>query len=162
MPAKTNAVRLLDQLGIRYELREYAVDPEDLAAESVAAKIGLPAAQVFKTLVARGERNGVVMAVVPGDQELDLKALAAAAGERKIALVPVKELQGLTGYIRGGVTALASKREYPVFVDETVELFDVVSISGGVRGLQILLSPADYLRASKASVAGLSHPKKLA
>lgn len=162
MPAKTNAVRLLDQLGIRYELREYAVDPEDLAAESVAAKIGLPAAQVFKTLVARGERNGVVMAVVPGDQELDLKALAAAAGERKIALVPVKELQGLTGYIRGGVTALASKREYPVFVDETVELFDVVSISAGVRGLQILLSPADYLRASKASVAGLSQPKKLA
>lgn len=162
MPAKTNAVRLLDQLGIRYELREYAVDPEDLAAESVAAKIGLPAAQVFKTLVARGERNGVVMAVVPGDQELDLKALAAAAGERKIALVPVKELQGLTGYIRGGVTALASKREYPVFVDETVELFDVVSISAGVRGLQILLSPPDYLRASKASVAGLSQPKKLA
>ncbi len=162
MPAKTNAARLLDQLGIRYELREYAVDPEDLAADSVAAKIGLPAAQVFKTLVARGERNGVVMAVVPGDQELDLKALAAAAGERKIALVPVKELQGLTGYIRGGVTALASKREYPVFVDETVELFDVVSISAGVRGLQILLSPADYLRASKASVAGLSQPKKLA
>lgn len=162
MPAKTNAARLLDQLGIRYELREYAVDTEDLAAESVAAKIGLPAAQVFKTLVARGERNGVVMAVVPGDQELDLKALAAAAGERKIALVPVKELQGLTGYIRGGVTALASKREYPVFVDETVELFDVVSISAGVRGLQILLSPADYLRASKASVVGLSQPKKLA
>lgn len=162
MPAKTNAARLLDQLGIRYELREYEVDPDDLAAESVAAKIGLPAEQVFKTLVARGERNGVVMAAIPGDQELDLKALAAAAGERKIALVPVKELQNLTGYIRGGVTALASKREYPVFVDETVELFDVISISAGMRGLQILLSPADYLRASKASVAALSQPKKLA
>lgn len=115
MSAKTNAARLLDQLGIRYELREYQVDPNDLAAETVAAKIGLPAEQVFKTLVARGERNGVCMAVVPGDQELDVKALAAAAGEKKIELVPVKELQGLTGYIRGGVTALAAKRDYPGF-----------------------------------------------
>jgi len=159
MPAKTNAARLLDQLGIHYELREYEVDPEDLAAETVAAKIGMPAEQVFKTLVARGERNGVVMAVIPGDQELDLKALAAVAGERKIALVPVKELQALTGYIRGGVTALASKREYPIFVDETVELFDVISISAGMRGLQILLAPSDYLRATKARVTALSHPK---
>ncbi len=162
MSAKTNAARLLDQLGIRYEVREYEVDPEDLAAESVAAKIGLPAEQVFKTLVARGERNGVVMAVIPGDHELDLKAPAVAAGERKIALVPVKELQGLTGFIRGGVTALGSKRDYPVFVDETVELFDVISISAGMRGLQILIAPADYLRATKATVAALSHPKKMA
>ncbi len=159
MPAKTNAARLLDQLGIRYELREYEVDPEDLAAESVAAKIGLPAEQVFKTLLVRGEQNGVVMAVIPGDQELDLKALAAAAGERKVALVPMKELRALTGYIRGGVTALASRREYPVFVDEMVELFDVISISAGVRGLQILIAPADYIRATKASAAPLSQPK---
>src|ERR1700751_2619246 len=107
MAAKTNAVRLLDQLGIAYELREYEVDPEDLAAETVAAKIGLPPEQVFKTLVARGDRNGICMAAIPGDQELDLKALASAAGERKIQLVPMKELQALTGYIRGGVTALA-------------------------------------------------------
>ena len=106
MAQKTNAARLLDQLGIRYELRGYEVDPDDLAAETVAAKIGLPAEQVFKTLVARGDRNGICMAVVPGDQELDLKALASAAGERKIQLVPVKELQALTGYVRGGVTAL--------------------------------------------------------
>src|SRR5215472_8806809 len=159
---KTNAVRLLESLGVSYELREYDVDPEDLAAERVAAKIGLPAEQVFKTLVARGERNGVVMAVIPGDQELDLKALATAAGERKIALVPVKELQGLTGYIRGGVTALGAKRDYPVFVDETVELFDVISISAGMRGLQILIAPADYLRATKATIAALSQPKKMA
>ena len=161
MSAKTNAARLLDQLGIVYELREYEVDPEDLAAESVAAKIGLPAEQVFKTLVARGERNGVVMAVIPGDQELDLKALAVAAGERKIALVPVKELQSLTGYIRGGVTALGAKRDYPVFVDETVELFDLISISAGMRGLQILIAPSDYLRATKATVGALSQPKKM-
>ena len=142
--SKTNAVRLLDRLGIGYELRAYEVDPGDLAAETVAAKIGLPPEQVFKTLVARGDRsrdrsqdrNGMCMAVIPGDQELNLKALAAAAGERKIQLVPVKELQALTGYIRGGVTALAAKRDFPVFVDETIELFDVVSISAGVRGLR--------------------------
>jgi Cys-tRNA(Pro)/Cys-tRNA(Cys) deacylase len=161
---KTNAARLLDQMGIRYELREYDVDPEDLAAETVAAKIGLPPEQVFKTLVARVEgksdRNGIVMAVIPGDQELNLKALATAAGERKIQLVPVKELQALTGYIRGGVTALAAKRDFPVYVDETVELFDVVSISAGVRGLQILIAPADYLRATHGIIAALGQPKK--
>jgi Cys-tRNA(Pro)/Cys-tRNA(Cys) deacylase len=161
---KTNAARLLDRLGIRYELREYDVDPNDLAAETVAAKIGLPPEQVFKTLVARvegkGDRNGICMAVIPGDQELNLKALAAAAGERKIQLVPVKELQALTGYIRGGVTALAAKRDFPVYVDETIELFDVVSISAGIRGLQILIAPGDYLRATKGTIAALGHPKK--
>ena len=161
---KTNAARLLDQLRIGYELRAYEVDPEDLAAETVAAKIGLPPGQVFKTLVARpvGSKDwhGIVMAVVPGDQELDLKALAAAAGEKKMELVPVKELQALTGYIRGGVTALAARRDYPVFVDETIELFDVVSISAGMRGLQILIAPADYLRATKGTVAALGQLKK--
>jgi len=147
-------------MGINYELREYEVDPEDLAAETVAAKIGLPPEQVFKTLVARGERNGIVMAVISGDQELNLKALAAAAGERKILLVPVKELQTLTGYIRGGVTALAARRDFPVYVDETIELFDVVSISAGVRGLQILIAPTDYLRATNGQLAELAEPKK--
>jgi Cys-tRNA(Pro)/Cys-tRNA(Cys) deacylase len=156
---KTNAARLLDQLGIHYELREYEVDPEDLAAETVATKIGLPAEQVFKTLVARGDRKGVCMAVIPGDQELDLKALASAAGEKKIQLVAVKELQGLTGYIRGGVTALGAKREFPVYVDETVELFDLISISAGVRGLQILIGPDDYLRATRGTVAALAQAK---
>jgi len=160
---KTNAARLLDQMGIQYDLRAYEVDPEDLAAETVAAKIGLPAEQVFKTLVARPsgskDRDGVVMAVIPGDQELDLKALAKAAGEKNIQLVPVKELQALTGYIRGGVTALAAKREYPVFVDETIELFDVISISAGMRGLQILIAPADYLRATKGMIGALGQPK---
>ncbi|HXB98893.1 MAG TPA: Cys-tRNA(Pro) deacylase [Terriglobales bacterium] len=161
---KTNAVRLLDQMGIHYELREYEVDPDDLTAETVAAKISLPPGQVFKTLVGhadpRKDRNGIVMAAIPGDQELNLKALAVAAGERKIQLVLVKELQALTGYVRGGVTALAVKRDYPVFVDETIELFDVISISAGVRGLQILLAPVDYLQATKATIAALGQPKK--
>ncbi len=156
---KTNAARLLDSMGIRYELREYAVDPEDLAAESVAAKIGLPAEQVFKTLVLRGDRNGVCLAVVPGDAEVDEKALAKLTGDRRIEMVPLKEVQGLTGYIRGGVTALAGKREYPVYADETVELFDTISISAGVRGTQILLSPGEYLRAVKGTTGAIAREK---
>lgn len=159
MPQKTNAVRLLDQLKVRYELREYDVDPDDLAAETVAAKIGLPAGQVFKTLVARGDHHGISMAVIPGNSELDLKGLATATGDRKIQLVSVKEIQGLTGYIRGGVTALAGKKDYPVYADETIELFDVISVSAGVRGLQIVLAPADYLRATGATVAALAQSK---
>src|SRR6185295_5102341 len=156
MPHKTNAVRLLDQLSIDYELREYEVDESDLSAESVAAKVGLPPEQVFKTLVARGDRNGVCLAVVPGNAELNLKSLAALTADRKIVLVPMKELLGLTGYIRGGVTALAAKKDYPVYVDETIELFDVVSVSAGARGTQILIAPADYLRAVKGTVGGIA------
>jgi Cys-tRNA(Pro)/Cys-tRNA(Cys) deacylase len=157
---KTNAVRLLDQLGIRYELREYEVDPEDLAAETVAAKVGLPPEQVFKTLLARGDRNGLCMAVIPGNTELDLKGLATISDNRKIQLVPVKELQPLTGYIRGGVTALAAKKDYPVYVDETVELFDVISVSAGIRGMQILLAPPDYLKAIQGTVAAIAYAKQ--
>ena len=156
---KTNAARALDSLGIKYELREYEVDPNDLAAESVAAKIGLPAEQVFKTLVMRGDRNGVCLAVVAGDAEVDEKALARLAGDRRVEIVPLKEVQGLTGYIRGGVTALAGKREYPVYVDETIELFDVISISAGVRGTQMLLAPSDYLRAVKGVVGAIAREK---
>lgn len=159
MPHKTNAVRALDQLGISYELREYSVDENDLAAESVAQKIGLPPEQVFKTLVAEGDRNGICMAVIPANSELDLKALATASGNRKIQLVAVKDLQSLTGYIRGGVTALAAKKDYPVFVDEMIEVHDIVSVSAGVRGMQILLKPADYLRAAKAVTASLARDK---
>jgi Cys-tRNA(Pro)/Cys-tRNA(Cys) deacylase len=144
---KTNAARQLEQLGIRYELREYEVDPERLDAETVAAQVGLPPEQVFKTLVARGDRTGVVIAVVPGDAELDGKALAKMTGDRRVEVVPLREVQPLTGYIRGGVTALGLRRGYPVYVDETAELFDVISVSAGVRGTQILLAPSDYLRA---------------
>jgi len=161
MPSKTNAVRLLDQMGIDYELREYEVDLEDLTAESVAAKVGLPPEQVFKTLVARGDRSGICMAVIPGDTEVNLKALANAAGDRKIHLVPMKELFELTGYIRGGVTAFAGKKDYPVFVDETVELFDLISVSAGTRGLQILLKPKDYLRVTRGTIAAIGDQKKM-
>lgn len=156
---KTNAARLLDTLGIAYSLRDYEVDLEDLSAETVAAKVGMPPEQVFKTLVARGDRTGVMMAVVPGNGELDLKALAKVSGDRKVDTVPLKELQPLTGYIRGGVTAIGGKKEYPVYVDETLELFDVVSVSAGVRGTQILLAPADYLRVTKGKVGPISRDK---
>jgi Cys-tRNA(Pro)/Cys-tRNA(Cys) deacylase len=159
MTQKTNAVRFLDQMGIRYELREYEVDPDDLAAEAVAAKVGLPPAQLFKTLVAQGDRYGICMAAIPSDMELDLKALAAASGDRKIHLVPVKELQKLTGYIRGGVTVLAAKKPYRLFADNSIERFELISISAGLRGLQILLAPADYLRAAKATLAAIAVSK---
>jgi Cys-tRNA(Pro)/Cys-tRNA(Cys) deacylase len=150
---------LLDQLGIHYELREYEVDPDDLAAETVARKVGLPAEQVFKTLVARGDRNGVCLAVIPGNCELDPKALAHLSGDRRVEMVPLKEVQPLTGYIRGGVTALAGKKDYPVYADETIELFDVISISAGARGTQVLLAPADYLRITGARLGPIAREK---
>lgn len=157
--SKTNAARILDQLNIRYELREYEVDPEDLAAETVAARIGMPPEQVFKTLVVRGERNGIALAVIPGNYELDFKSLAQAIGDKKVEMVHLKEVQPLTGYIRGGVTALGCKKDYPVVVDETVILWDQISISAGQRGTQIILSPDDYIKATNATVAEIAKEK---
>lgn len=157
--SKTNAVRILEQLGIRFELREYEVDPNDLAAETVAAKIGLPPEQVFKTLVARGDRNGVCLAVIPGNAMLDLKALAKATRDRKTDTVSLNEVLPLTGYVRGGVTALACKKDYPVYVDETAILWDVISISAGQRGIQILLAPDDYVRAVNGAYVPIAKEK---
>ncbi len=156
---KTNAVRMLDGLGIRYEIREYDVDPQALDAETVARKINMPPEQVFKTLVARGDRNGVCLAVVPANSELDEKALARLTGDRKVEVVSLKEVQPLTGYIRGGVTALACKRDYPVYVDETAELFDLIAVSAGVRGAQIVLAPPDYLAATHATTGPIARNK---
>jgi len=156
---KTNAARVLDTLGIHYELRTYEVDVEDLSAESVAAKVMLPAEQVWKTLVARGDRRGVCLAVLPGSSSLDLKALARLSGNSSTETVALKEVLPLTGYIRGGVTALACKKDYPVYVDEVIQLFDVVSVSAGVRGTQIILAPDDYLRAVRATVGAIARDK---
>ena len=158
--AKTNAVRVLEGMGIGFELREYEVDPEDLSAETVAAKIGFPLGQTFKTLVARGDRHGVCLAVIPGDAALDLKALAKATGDRKVDTVPLKEVQPLTGYIRGGVTALAGKRDYPVVIDEYAQLYDRISVSAGVRGMQILLAPEDYRKAVNGTYAPIAKDKE--
>jgi Cys-tRNA(Pro)/Cys-tRNA(Cys) deacylase len=155
-PSKTNAVRLLDSLGISYELRAYEVDPEDLTAISVARKIGLPPEQVFKTLLSHTNTGEHLFAVIPGDAELDLKKLAHAAGAKKAELASLKDVEPLTGYIRGGVTIMGAKKPFPAFADETIELFDVISVSAGQRGLQVILSPADYLRASEATLADLT------
>jgi Cys-tRNA(Pro)/Cys-tRNA(Cys) deacylase len=156
---KTNATRILDKLSIAYELREYEVDPDDLRAEKVAAAIGMPIEQVFKTLAVRGEHRGVMLAVVPGDAELDLKALARLAGDKSAEMLPLKEVQPATGYIRGGVTALACKKDYPVFADETLELFEKIAVSAGMRGLQIVLAPQDYLQMVKATVGNIVREK---
>jgi Cys-tRNA(Pro)/Cys-tRNA(Cys) deacylase len=156
---KTNAARILDALGVAYELREYPVGDDHLDAADVAARVGLPPEQVFKTLVARGDRHGVCLAVVPGNAHLDLKALARLSGDRRVETVPLKEVQPLTGYVRGGVTALACKRDYPVYLDETAELFDRISVSAGVRGTQIVLAPGDYARAARATVGPIARDK---
>jgi len=156
---KTNAARLLDRLGISYELRAYEVDPDDLSAETVAGKVGLDASQVFKTLVFRGDRHGVGLAVVPGDSELDPKGLARLTGDRKTEVVALKEVRPLTGQQRGGVTALASKKRFAVYADETIELFDEIAISAGIRGTQIILAPKAYLRAVDATVGAIAREK---
>lgn len=155
---KTNACRLLDALQIRYETREYEVDPDDLSGQTVAMKIGLPPVQVFKTLLCRVDQQGIVFAVLSVADELDFKKLAAAAGGHRAELVSIKEVQPLTGYIRGGVTVFASKKPFPVFADESIQLFDVISVSAGTRGMQIVLRPADYLRAAEATLVDLTRP----
>lgn len=147
---KTNGARFLEGLGIGFELLEYDVDPEDLSAVTVAKKIGMPPEQVFKTLLTTDGRGDYVFAVVPGDAELDFKKLARAAGLRKAEMASLKDVQPLTGYIRGGVTIFGAKKAYPVYVDETVILFDKISVSAGTRGTQVILAPDDYLRAARA------------
>lgn len=153
---KTNAARILDGLSIPYRTQEYAVDPDDLTAQTVAAKIGMPVEQVFKTLLCRLNTGEYVFGVVPGCEELDLKRLAAAAGAKKAELASLKDVEPLTGYIRGGVTVMGAKKAYRAFVDETIELWPEISVSAGMRGMQILLAPADYLRASNATVADIT------
>jgi Cys-tRNA(Pro)/Cys-tRNA(Cys) deacylase len=158
-PKKTNACRALDALGVSYELRAYDFDESDLSAETVARKVGLPPPQVFKTLCVRADDQSILLAVLPGDQVLDLKALARAAGKKAVEPVALKELMTLTGYVRGGVTALACRKPYPVFVDESAVLFDVISVSAGQRGLQIFVHPERYVAAVAGHYAAIARPK---
>jgi len=147
---KTNGARFLENLNIPFELREYEVEPDDLSAITVAKKISMPPEQVFKTLLTTGGPHDFVFAVIPGDAELDFKKLARAASLRKAEMVSLKDVQPLTGYIRGGVTIFGAKKSFPVFVDETIVLFDKISVSAGTRGTQLILTPRDYLRAAAA------------
>lgn len=156
---KTNAVRVLDNLNIPYTLLQYEVNSDHLAAEVTAEKLGRPPEQVFKTLVVRGDRTGIHLAVIPGNYQLDLKALAQATGDRRVQPVALKEVQPLTGYIRGGVTAIACKKPYPVVVDEIAQVFDQICVSAGMRGLMIELAPDDYLRAVSGRYAPIAQEK---
>jgi Cys-tRNA(Pro)/Cys-tRNA(Cys) deacylase len=149
---KTNAARILDRLKISYSLREYAVDPDDLSAEAVAVKVQMPLAQTYKTLLCKGDRTGYHFAVIAGDRELNLKRLATAAGDRACEMAALREVQPVTGYVRGGVTVLGAKKPYPAFIDATVLELPLISVSGGMRGLQIIIAPRDYIKATSATV----------
>ena len=152
---KTNAARILDGLGISYEIKTYAVDENDLSAVHVAQISGLDIKMIFKTLTARGDKTGVIMAVIGGGDELDLKALAKASGNKSVELVALKELLPLTGYVRGGCSPLGAKKNFPVFLDERALTLEKISISAGQRGMQLVLSPKDLVTAVDATVANL-------
>lgn len=153
---KTNAARLLDALGVHYGVREYEVDESDLSAQTVAGKVGLPLEQVFKTLVVSGDRTGVMLAVVPGDAALDVDALAKISGNKRVGMIPLKDVQPITGYIRGGVSPLGTKKRFPVYLDETAILYPSIAISAGIRGMQILVAPDDLIRAVDGRLADLA------
>lgn len=155
-PAKTNACRILDELGLNYETVDYPVDEDELGAEAVARKMNMPLEQVFKTLVARGDRSGVLLVVVPGSSEVSLKKLATATSNKRVELVGLKEIQPLTGYVRGGVSPLGTWKKYPVIIDEIAEAFDRISVSAGVRGTQVVLRPGDLVAATGAQVCDVT------
>lgn len=155
-PKKTNAARLLDELGIAYELHEASYDEADLSAVSMARSLGVPVEEVFKTLVVRGDKTGVLEVCIPGAAELNLKELAAASGNKHVELVPLKEVQPLTGYIRGGCSPLAGKKQYPVFIDENAILQERIYVSAGHRGVQLRLAPDDLLRATEGVYADIA------
>jgi Cys-tRNA(Pro)/Cys-tRNA(Cys) deacylase len=154
--SKTNAARLLDSQGIPYELIPYRVDESDLSAASVAAELGQEIDRVFKTLVLRGDRTGVFVCVVPGSAEVDLKKAAGASGNKSAVMVHMKDILGLTGYIRGGCSPLGMKKRYPTFIDETCMLHDHIFVSAGIRGLQFRIGPDDLIRATGSEVCGLT------
>ncbi len=156
MVTKTIACRILDTLKIQYTLHEYDWDEEALDAVTVAEKVGISPSQIFKTLVLRGDKTGVVMACIPGDKELDLKAVANVSGNKKVEMVPVKDLQTLTGYIRGGVSPIGVKKKYPLYIDESIQGFNLVSISAGKRGVQVFINGIDLVGACEASLGYIS------
>lgn len=138
---KTNAMRLLEQAGIAFRIETYEFDEEHLSGEHVASQVSLPADQIFKTLVVRGDKQGIMVFCIPVTMELDLKKAAKAAGDKKIEMTHVKELLGLTGYIRGGCSPVGMKKKYPTWIDETAMLYDEIAVSAGVRGAQIIINP---------------------
>ena len=152
---KTNAARILDKLGIDYEIKTYEVDESDLSALHVAQVVGMDISTVFKTLVTRGDKTGIIMAVIGGGDEINLKLLAKASGNKSVEMIALKELLPLTGYVRGGCSPLGAKKNYPVFIDSKALNQEKISISAGQRGMQIILSPKDLVTAANATVANL-------
>ncbi len=155
MKAKTNACRILDSLGVSYSLKEYEGNPEELDAVSVAQKIGLPPGQVFKTLILTGDALKYFVVILPGDRELELKKTARLTGNKSCAMLPLQQLLPLTGYIRGGCSPIGMKKKFPTFLDSSAFLYDTISISPGVRGMQMLIAPADLQRAVDAEIVDL-------
>lgn len=153
---KTNAARLLDQAGISYELVPYIVDENDLSAIHIADQLNEPIEQVFKTLVLRGDKSGIFVCVVPGETEVDLKKAAKVSGNKNCDLVAMKELLGLTGYIRGGCSPVGMKKKYPTYIHETCILYDYIYVSGGVRGLQIKANPDDLVKVCDMEICELT------
>ena len=160
MTKKTNAVRILDRLKINYDLVEYAVDESDLSAVHLAETAGLPISQVFKTLVLEGDKNGNFVCIIPGGEEIDLKKTAIASSNKKTAMIKMKDLEPLTGYIRGGCSPLGMKKNFPVYIDEAAFKQSILFISAGVRGIQIRLSPDDLVKACGAKRATLTFESK--
>lgn len=152
---KTNAMRLLDAAGISYRVVEYEVDESDLSGVHVAQTIGQDPDQVFKTLVLKGERTGYLVCCIPVAEEVDLKKAARAAGDKKVELIPMKELLPVTGYIRGGCSPIGMKKQFPTYIEETAQLFDEIAVSGGQRGVQILIAPEDLRAYTDAQYVGL-------
>ncbi|TGE33980.1 Cys-tRNA(Pro) deacylase [Desulfosporosinus sp. Sb-LF] len=156
MAHKTNAARILDQNKVPYELKEYTVDESDLSAVNVAQKVGLPIEQVYKTIVARGDKTGVIVACIQGDHELHLKGIATLSGNKKVEVVSLKEVQPLTGYIRGGVSPIGMKKNYSVFMDTSINNHAKIAVSAGLRGLQLFLRPVDLISVTKAQLGVIS------
>lgn len=153
---KTNAARILDRMKINYIIKEYEVDEQDLSAQNVAGKVDMPLDQVFKTLVARGDKTGVLLACIPGAAELDLKELASASGNKKVEMVHLKEVLALTGYIRGGVSPIGTKKKYPVYLDSSASQWQEICVSAGLRGYQVVLNPADLVTAVDAQLCSVA------
>ena len=152
----TNTMRLLKQANIPFDTSEYEVDESDLSGVHAASALGVDPDCVFKTLVARGERKGLCVFCIPVAEELDLKKCAAATGEKKIEMIHVRELPGLTGYVRGGCSPIGMKKKYPTFIDEIATLFDRIYVSAGIRGQQIILNPEDLRVYTGATFADLT------
>lgn len=157
---KTNAVRIMENANISFELLEYDIDEQALSAEDAAAKTGIAEERTFKTLCVRGDKTGVFLVCVPAGRELDFKALASASGNKNTELVPLKEVQPLTGYMRGGCSPLGARKKYPVYIDETAVLFDFITVNAGQRGLLFKLSPSDLVNVTEAKLANVVRPLK--